>query len=532
MVSSFSRLNYFSHSQVSFWCHWSTREWKRVWLARFLQMWPLGFPVVRLMAGVGVLLLQSGCSSSATLTKAAFLAPATGINVKRSSFYGSKTSLAADAASDAASLSRDIPNSRSLYQQQQLEQQRALHEQLAAIPDSGSPCRIKVIGVGGGGSNAVNRMVTQDITGVEFWAINTDAQALAKSKVPYKLNIGNHITRGLGAGGKPLVGRNAAEESREEIAEAVAGADLVFVTAGMGGGTGSGAAPVVAEVAKDLGILTVGVVTRPFGFEGRQRMAQAKAAIQEMQSKVDTLITVSNDRLLQIVPDNFPLTDAFLVADEALRDGVVGISDIIVKPGLINVDFADVRAVMQNAGTALMGTGWGKGKTRAQDAAVSAIKSPLLDFPIKKAKGIVFNVCGGSDLTLGEINAAAQVIYENVAEDANIIFGAVVDAKLKDQVSITVLATGFSLNPNASEDNLDDLLTTLDQQLSGPGRPKGAASPTPSSMQQSAFPTPTPPSQQPPPVYEKTYSEGGSPGKGGDGGKKGMGGFFKLFRRS
>lgn len=503
-------------------------------------MRPTSFPLLCVAAAAGALLLQVGCSSSATMAEAAFLAPASSrTTIMRSSFVKSKTSLAADAASDVTALS-DIPNSRSLYQQQQLQEQLDLQAQLAAIPDTGSPCRIKVIGVGGGGSNAVNRMVTQDITGVEFWAINTDAQALAKSKVPFKLNIGNHVTRGLGAGGKPIVGRQAAEESREAIAEAVAGADLVFVTAGMGGGTGSGAAPVVAEIAKDLGILTVGVVTRPFGFEGRQRMAQAKSAIQEMQSKVDTLITVSNDRLLQIVPDNFPLTDAFLVADEALRDGVVGISDIIVKPGLINVDFADVRAVMQNAGTALMGTGWGKGKTRAQDAAVSAIKSPLLDFPIKKAKGIVFNVCGGTDLTLGEINAAAQVIYENVADDANIIFGAVVDEKLKDQVSITVLATGFSLNPNGDGDNLDDLLTTLDQQLSAPGRPKRVQPPSQQpplqQQQQPAYSTPPPPvSQQPPPMYDESGFEGaGAPGaKGGkEGGKGGVGRFFQLFRRS
>ena len=499
-----------------------------------------------LCVAAGALLHAAGSSSASLVAEAAFVAPSSS-SVPHSTRGGrgatpSKTRLAADAASDVNALSQ-IPNSRSLYQQQQLAAQLQ-QQQLLQIPETGSPCRIKVIGVGGGGSNAVNRMVTQDISGVEFWAINTDAQALAKSKVPFKLNIGNHVTRGLGAGGKPLVGRHAAEESREEIAEAVAGADLVFVTAGMGGGTGSGAAPVVAEIAKDMGILTVGVVTRPFGFEGRQRMAQAKSAIQEMQSKVDTLITVSNDRLLQIVPDNFPLTDAFLVADEALRDGVVGISDIIIKPGLINVDFADVRAVMANAGTALMGTGWGKGKTRAQDAAVSAIKSPLLDFPIKKAKGIVFNVCGGTDLTLGEINSAAQVIYENVAEDANIIFGAVVDEKLKDQVSITVLATGFSLNPNAADgDNLDDLLTTLDQQLSAPGRPKKQAAPQqyqqpqqqPQQQQQqspfSSAPPSSPSTVPPPPMYEESFVEGAA-SKGEAGGKKGMGGFFKLFRRS
>lgn len=241
------------------------------------------------------------------------------------------------------------------------------------------------------------------------------------------------------------MGAKAAEESREELAQMVAGADLVFVTAGMGGGTGSGAAPVVAECAKKAGALTVGVVTKPFAFEGRKRLAQATQAIQNMKDRVDTLIVVSNDKLLQIVPENTPLTDAFLVADDILRQGVVGISEIIVKPGLVNVDFADVRTIMGNAGTALMGIGHGKGKTRAQDAAMAAISSPLLDFPIARAKGIVFNVVGGEDMTLQEIHAAAEVIYQNVDQDANIIFGALVDDKrTSGEVSITVLATGFS----------------------------------------------------------------------------------------
>jgi cell division protein FtsZ len=333
----------------------------------------------------------------------------------------------------------------------------------------GSPCVIKVIGVGGGGGNAVNRMVETQIMGVEFWSINTDAQALTRALSGNTLNIGSKSTRGLGAGGNPAVGKKAAEESRDEIARIVRGADLVFVTAGMGGGTGSGAAPVVAEVAKEMGALTVGVVTKPFAFEGRKRMAQANEAIASLQSKVDTLIVVSNDKLLQIVPANTALTDSFMVADDILRQGVVGISEIIVKPGLINVDFADVRTIMGNAGTALMGIGTGKGKNRAQDAAIAAISSPLLDFPVRKAKGIVFNVVGGSDLTLAEINAAAvssmmpcsslitvvpnnvsdlvlqQVIYDSVDPEANIIFGAMVDPKMMSEVSITVLATGFSL---------------------------------------------------------------------------------------
>eukprot|EP01035_Chromulina_nebulosa_P018107 gene18107-23761_t len=312
--------------------------------------------------------------------------------------------------------------------------------------DAPSPCRIKVIGVGGGGGNAVNRMVESSIgvNGVELWAMNTDAQALSRSLAANTLKIGNKTSRGLGAGGSPEVGSKAAEESREEIMAVVRDTDLVFVTAGMGGGTGSGAAPIVCECAKLSGALTVGVVTKPFGFEGRRRMQQAKLAIAEMKTKVDTLIVVSNDKLLQIVPENTPLTEAFLVADDVLRQGVVGISDIIVKPGLVNVDFADVRTIMGNAGTALMGIGHGKGKTRAVDAAIAAISSPLLDFPITKAKGIVFNIVGGADMSLQEINSAAEVIYENVDENANIIFGALVDEKITNgEMSITVLATGF-----------------------------------------------------------------------------------------
>ena len=314
-------------------------------------------------------------------------------------------------------------------------------------PDFANSCKIKVIGVGGGGCNAVNRMIDSAsvLDGVDMWSINTDAQAIARGRTQNNLSIGKSTSRGLGAGGDPRVGAMAAEESREDISAIVKNTDLVFVTAGMGGGTGSGAAPIVAECAKEQGALTVGVVTKPFGFEGRNRMLQARAAISEMKDKVDTLIVVSNDRLLQIVPEGTPLTDAFLVADDILRQGVVGISEIIVKPGLVNVDFADVRSIMGNAGTALMGIGRGKGKSRATDAALAAISSPLLDFPITRAKGIVFNVAGGQDLSLQEINAAAEVIYENVDPDANIIFGALVDDKLESgEVAITVLATGFA----------------------------------------------------------------------------------------
>mmetsp|Transcript_33637 Transcript_33637/g.44877 ORF Transcript_33637/g.44877 Transcript_33637/m.44877 type:complete len:559 (+) Transcript_33637:278-1954(+) len=321
----------------------------------------------------------------------------------------------------------------------------------------GSPCVIKVLGVGGGGGNAVNRMIQTRIEGVSFWAINTDSQALTKSLAPNTLNIGRSSTRGLGAGGDPSVGKVAANENSKEIKQICEGADMVFITAGMGGGTGSGAAPVVAGIAKeDCGCLTVGVVTKPFAFEGRKRMQQAERAIEDLRQHVDTLIVVSNDKLLRIVPDNTPVTDAFLVADDILRQGVVGISEIIIKTGLVNVDFADVRSVMKDAGTALMGVGTGVGRTRAADAAVAAISSPLLDFPISEAKRVVFNVVGGTGLGLSEINAAAEVIYENANEDANIIFGALIDEKMGDEVSITVLACDFRIDLEGADEGGDD----------------------------------------------------------------------------
>jgi cell division protein FtsZ len=276
----------------------------------------------------------------------------------------------------------------------------------SVLPDGGtSPCVIKVVGVGGGGGNAVMRMMDTGIEGVEFLAINTDVQALSRFKDRAEtLTIGKDVTRGLGAGGLPENGRKAAEESRAEIMQLVEGSDLVFVTAGMGGGTGSGAAPVVAEIAKEAGALTVGVVTKPFAFEGRRRMQQALQSIETLRAVVDTLIIVSNDRLLKIIPEGTPVQNAFMMADEVLRQGVVGISEIIIRPGLINVDFADVRAIMGNAGTALMGIGQSSGKNRAEEAAKEAISSPLLDFPIEKAKGVVFNIVGGSDLTLQEVS--------------------------------------------------------------------------------------------------------------------------------
>lgn len=321
--------------------------------------------------------------------------------------------------------------------------------------------------MGGAGGNAVNRMIETRIEGVSFWAINTDAQALTKSLAPNTLNIGRQTTRGLGAGGNPEVGKSAAMENAEDIKEICRGADLVFVTSGMGGGTGSGAAPVVADIAKnECGCLTVGVVTKPFSFEGRKRMKQAEDAIKNLQKAVDTMIVVSNDKLLQIVPDNTPVTEAFLVADDILRQGVVGISEIIIKPGLVNVDFADVRAVMKNAGTALMGVGTGSGKMRAQDAAVAAISSPLLDFPINRASGIVFNIVGSRDMTLAEINAAAEVIYENADPDANIIFGALVDDTMGKEVSITVLATGFTPGPASEKVESSDSVVEVEKSPS------------------------------------------------------------------
>jgi len=309
----------------------------------------------------------------------------------------------------------------------------------------GNLARIKVIGVGGGGCNAVNRMIASDVSGVEFWAINTDAQALSSATAPNRLQVGDKLTRGLGAGGNPSIGQKAAEESRDEIAHALEDTDLAFITAGMGGGTGSGGAPIVAEVAKEMGCLTVGVVTRPFTFEGRRRTSQAEEGISALQTRVDTLIVIPNNQLLSVIDEQTPVQEAFRVADDILRQGVQGISDIITIPGLVNVDFADIRAVMADAGSALMGIGSASGKSRAGEAASAAISSPLLESSIQGAKGVVFNITGGSDLTLHEVNTAAETIYDGVDPDANIIFGAVIDdEKMEGEVRITVIATGFS----------------------------------------------------------------------------------------
>ena len=304
--------------------------------------------------------------------------------------------------------------------------------------------KIKVIGVGGGGCNAVNRMIASNVAGIEFWSINTDSQALTLAAANNRLQVGQKLTRGLGAGGNPGIGQKAAEESRDEIAAALDQADLVFITAGMGGGTGTGAAPVVAEVAKEVGALTVGVVTRPFTFEGKRRTNQADEGIAALQSRVDTLIIIPNDKLLAVISEQTPVQEAFRVADDILRQGVQGISDIIPIPGLVNVAFADVRAVMADAGSALMGIGIGSGKSRAREAATAAISSPLLESSIDGAQGVVFNITGGSDLTLHEVNAAAEIIYEAVDPNANIIFGAVLDDRLQGEIRITVIATGFA----------------------------------------------------------------------------------------
>jgi cell division protein FtsZ len=317
-------------------------------------------------------------------------------------------------------------------------------EQMSEGITFSSAARIKVIGVGGGGSNAVNRMIASEIEGIEFWTMNTDAQALSHSDATRRIQLGQKLTRGLGAGGNPAIGQKAAEESREEIAHALEGADLVFITAGMGGGTGTGAARIVAEVAKEMGALTVGVVTRPFTFEGRRRTNQAEEGISGLQSQVDTLIIIPNDKLLQAINEQTPVQEAFRIADDVLRSGVQGISDIITIPGLINVDFADVRTVMADAGSALMGIGEGSGKSRAREAAIQAITSPLLESSIEGARGVVLNITGGADMTLIEVNTAAETIYEVVDPNANIIFGAVIDPQMQGEMRITVIATGFT----------------------------------------------------------------------------------------
>lgn len=376
--------------------------------------------------------------------------------------------------------------------------------------------QIKVIGVGGGGGNAVNRMIEAGLGGVEFIAVNTDAQALILQKARVRVRIGDKLTRGLGAGGNPEIGKKAAERSADELYEVLRGADMVFITGGMGGGTGTGAAPIVAQVARELGALTIGVVTRPFTFEGNRRIQSAEAGIEELKSKVDTLIVIPNDRLLQIVDKRASLNDAFRMADDVLRQGIQGISELITVPGLINLDFADVRTIMSEGGAALMAVGIASGEDRARKAAEAAISSGLLDVTIDGARGILFNVTGGPDMSLFEVNEAAAIIKETAHPDVNLIFGAVVDDNMHDQIRITVIATGFerpsstvprpppmkqtatgrpSINQPAQRPSI-----TVDSPRQQPVQP----------MQQPQQPiqqTPPPPRQQPPMIQPPAPSQ-------------------------
>jgi cell division protein FtsZ len=307
---------------------------------------------------------------------------------------------------------------------------------------------IKVVGVGGAGNNAVNRMIESGIEGIEFIAVNTDAQALFTSKAQTRINIGRATTRGLGAGANPEIGKKAAEESSEELKQVLSGADMVFITCGLGGGTGTGAAPVIAEIAKSLGALVVGVVTKPFAFEGQQRSNKAFDGFENLRNKVDTLITIPNDKILAIIDKKTPLLEAFHVADEILKQGVQGVSELITHPGLINVDFADVRSVMESAGSALMGIGYGSGENRAIEAARAAIESPLLELSINGAKGLLLNITGGSDLSMFEVDEASRLIKELCDPNANIIFGTSIDERYTGEIKITVIATGFSEETN------------------------------------------------------------------------------------
>ena len=347
--------------------------------------------------------------------------------------------------------------------------------------------KIKVIGVGGGGSNAVNRMISLGLQGVEFIAVNTDAQALLHAMAPKRMQIGEKLTRGLGAGARPEIGEKAAQESRDDILEALRGADMVFVTAGMGGGTGTGAAPVVAECARELGALTVGVVTKPFNFEGPMRRKRAEAGITALKQHVDTIITIPNDRLMQVVDKRTPIMKAFSIADDVLRQGVKGISDLIAVPGLINLDFADVRSIMTDAGAALMGIGEASGENAAVDAARAAVNSPLLETSIDGARGIILNITGAADnLTMYEVGEASTTIQESAHPDANIIFGASLDDTLGDTVRVTVVATGFDepdtigvkhvAQPQAAPQQPQPTYTSNFQQ---PVQPQPAAQPAP-----------------------------------------------------
>ena len=324
---------------------------------------------------------------------------------------------------------------------------------------------IKVIGVGGARNNAVNRMIDAGIKGVDFIAVNTDRQALQTSKANTKIQIGEKITRGLGAGANPDIGAQSAEESKAELAEVLRGADMVFVTAGMGGGTGTGAAPVVAQAAKEMGILTIGVVTKPFTFEGKKRLSQAERGIESLKGKVDTLVVIPNDKLLQIIDRKTSIIEAFKMADDILRQGVQGISDLIAIPGLVNLDFADVKTIMLNTGMAHMGVGRASGENRAEDAAKEAIQSPLLETSIEGARGVIINITGGEDLGLHEVNTAAELVQRSVDPEANIIFGTVTDPSMEDEIQITVIATGFEKPEPISSLGVDNISKTWEKKV-------------------------------------------------------------------
>jgi cell division protein FtsZ len=326
---------------------------------------------------------------------------------------------------------------------------------------------IKVVGVGGGGTNAVNRMVDAGLTGVEFIAVNTDAQALMVCDADVKIHIGSAATRGLGAGADPAVGQAAAQESRDELKEALKGADMIFITAGEGGGTGTGGAPIVAELGRELGALTVGVVTKPFGFEGRKRAQQAEQGIENLRDRLETLIVIENDRLLQVVEKQTSVVDAFRMADDVLRQGVQGITDLITVPGLVNLDFADVRTIMREAGSALMGIGTASGDSRAAEAARAAVSSPLLESSIEGATGILLNITGGPDIGLFEVNEAAEVVTSAADQNANIIFGAVIDDAMGDDVRVTVIATGFGAQRRRRRGSAESAPVAV-----SPGRPE------------------------------------------------------------
>jgi len=373
------------------------------------------------------------------------------------------------------------------------------------IPQSESFARIKVIGVGGGGCNAVNRMIEEGLQGIEFIAVNTDGQALLQSKAQTRVRIGDKVTRGLGAGGNPEIGRKSGEESAEELYEVLKGSDMVFVTSGMGGGTGTGSAPIVAQIAKEVGALTIGVVTRPFTFEGSRRATSAETGISKLKEHADTLIVIPNDRLLQMVDKRASLQDAFRLADDVLRQGIQGISELITVPGLINLDFADVRAIMSEGGAALMAVGHASGDERAREAAEMAISSQLLDITIDGARGILFNVTGGPSLTLFEVNQAAAIIKETAHPDVNLIFGAVVDPNLTDEVRITVIATGFDragVRPVDRPTRLEE--STMSSNTAGVrARPAGSASERPASSSGSHNPGGS--------SRSNSYSNSGSP---------------------